>query len=130
MKTSHEIKQSANISDSDDIPEKYILRLVALNNNLLPLNVIWRRKEAFSDGVSGAQKSWYEIINDKLIENNITDQIPDVKYLNNEPVTLEQKYYRMIFEKYYPNMGNSIPYFWMPKYVNATDSSARTLSIY
>ena len=130
MKTSHEIKQSANISENDDIPEKYILRLVALNNNLLPLNVIWRRKEAFSDGVSGAQKSWYEIINDKLIENNITDQIPDVKYLNNEPVTLEQKYYRMIFEKYYPNMGNSIPYFWMPKYVNATDSSARTLSIY
>ena len=46
------------------------------------------------------------------------------------PKTAEQLYYRMIFEKSYPGMGRIVPYFWMPKYVNATDASARTLSIY
>ena len=30
----------------------------------------------------------------------------------------------------YPNFGYIIPYFWMPKYVNANDASARTLEIY
>jgi hypothetical protein len=27
-------------------------------------------------------------------------------------------------------MGDIIPYFWMPKYVDATDASARTLANY
>ena len=30
----------------------------------------------------------------------------------------------------YPNFGYIIPYFWMPKYVNAGDASARTLDFY
>jgi asparagine synthase (glutamine-hydrolysing) len=36
----------------------------------------------------------------------------------------------MLFNKYYANSQNTIPYFWMPKYCNASDSSARTLEIY
>jgi asparagine synthase (glutamine-hydrolysing) len=39
-------------------------------------------------------------------------------------------YYRKLFEEYYPNMSHVVPYFWMPKYVNASDASARTLNIY
>jgi asparagine synthase (glutamine-hydrolysing) len=54
----------------------------------------------------------------------------DVKYIHNPPQTLEQFYYRNIFEMHYPNMGNVVPYFWMPRYVNAVDASARTLEIY
>jgi len=45
-------------------------------------------------------------------------------------MTDEQKYYRILFELYYPNCGHIVPYFWMPKHVNATDASARTLAIY
>ena len=30
----------------------------------------------------------------------------------------------------YPNFGYTIPYFWMPKYVNANDASARSLEFY
>jgi asparagine synthase (glutamine-hydrolysing) len=52
-------------------------------------------------------------------------QLPD-----NTPDTEEKIYYRKLFEEYYPNMSHVIPYFWMPKYVEATDASARTLSIY
>ena len=35
-----------------------------------------------------------------------------------------------LFEEYYPNMSHIVPYFWMPKYVDASDASARTLNIY
>ena len=54
----------------------------------------------------------------------------NIQYNYNAPQTLEQLYYRTIFEQFYPNMGYLIPYFWMPKYIDATDSSARTLDIY
>jgi asparagine synthase (glutamine-hydrolysing) len=46
------------------------------------------------------------------------------------PKTAEQYYYRKLFESYYYGMGNVVPYFWMPKYIEATDASARTLPIY
>ena len=108
--------------------EKYLIRLAFDNERILPTEVLWRRKEAFSDGVSGNTKSWSEIIQDKVKKLNITNNLE--KYIHNPPVTDEQKYYRSIFESYYPNCGEIIPYFWMPKYTDATDSSARTLSIY
>ena len=93
----------------------------------MPTNIIWRTKEAFSDGVSGNAGSWFEIntnkLNNKLFldKNNIT---------HNKPITNEQKYYRELYESYYPNTSNVIPYFWMPKFIKANDSSARTLDIY
>ena len=49
---------------------------------------------------------------------------------NAPPQTKEQYYYRYLFESYYKGMGHVIPYFWMPKFVDAKDSSARTLNVY
>ena len=48
----------------------------------------------------------------------------------NKPTTREQQYYRDIYDKEYPNTAYVVPYFWMPQYVEASDSSARTLDIY
>ena len=103
--------------------EKFILR--ESFKHILPEEIYNRRKEAFSDGVAGKSKSWYEIIQES-IDKNITIG----KYSHNCPTTIEQSYYREIFNSYYKNADHIIPYFWMPKYVNATDSSARTLDIY
>lgn len=91
----------------------------------LPEEVLFRKKEAFSDGVSGTERSWFEIIADKL--NLIDVPIIDYnqKYLT--PRTKEQMYYRYLFEKEYPCREQIIPYFWMPKWSNTTDPSARTL---
>ena len=50
--------------------------------------------------------------------------------LFNRPTTREQCYYRYLFNKYYKYSDNVIPYFWMPKYTNAKDASARSLDIY
>jgi hypothetical protein len=53
--------------------EKYWLRYAFSTNHycpdsgldtILPENVLWRRKEAFSDGVSGTQRSLYQILQD------------------------------------------------------------------
>jgi len=109
--------------------EKYLFRK-AFDRNYLPKKILWRRKEAFSDGVSSLKRSWYQIIEEKVKNQTIIEYDLNVQYNHNPPQTLEQLYYRSIFENYYPNLGYIIPYYWMPKYVNASDSSARTLDIY
>ena len=108
-------------------PEKLLLRYSfhCHDSELLPKNILWRSKEAFSDGVSGESGSWYTII-----KEHMNDYIKNKDYTFNPPTTNEQSYYRDIFEKEYKGQGESIPYFWMPKFVDAVDPSARTLSIY
>ena len=126
-------------------PEKYLIRdaIKKINPTLLPDTVLFRTKEAFSDGVSKQSKSWYEVIQD-FVKDTIYSHLygeHDEKYIlenmnpyvYNRPKTLEQLYYRDIFEKLFPRIGveKAIPYFWMPNFVeNATDASARTLNVY
>lgn len=123
--------------------EKFLLR-TSFDNGLLPEKVLWRTKEAFSDGVSKTSNSWSDIIKNHVKKNIFNgDDYPEddkdiiemlVKEKNithNVPTTLEQLYYRLIFDKYYGNVDPKIiPYFWMPRYVKATDASARSLNIY
>lgn len=122
--------------------EKYLLRKAFENDNILPQEVLWRTKEAFSDGVSKQTRSWHTIIKeysrkifsvpDGLNESVFVEK--HVKLMNIKdgitPKTLEQLHYRMVYDKYYKNQYNVIPCFWMPRYVKATDASARTLDIY
>lgn len=98
----------------------------------LPKEILWRQKEAFSDGVSKHTRSLYEIIqeytNTKGVGNPM-NQTHIWQHTQNPPKTSEQVYYRRIFESHYHN-ANILPHFWMPRFVDATDASARTLSIY
>jgi asparagine synthase (glutamine-hydrolysing) len=91
---------------------------------------MWRTKEAFSDGVSSMKKSWYETIQENVALNATLDLNYSTEGLINPPKTPEQKYYRQIFERHFSGRGNVIPYFWMPRFTQAEDSSARTLKIY
>jgi len=116
--------------------EKLLLRQAvgAIEPDLLPKQILWRTKEAFSDGVSGDDGSWFQII-DTMIEKMVNggdfdDKINPLMYTHNLPRTREQLYYRRLFDSYYTNMANIIPYFWMPRFVDAEDSSARTLAVY
>ena len=45
-------------------------------------------------------------------------------------IELEKMYYKEIFDDKFPNLSHILPYFWMPKYTDATDPSARTLDVY
>jgi len=103
--------------------EKYLLRKAFEGTNLLPKEVLWRTKEAFSDGVSQQQRSWYEVIQQYALT-----QIPATS-----PAKAEQVLYDQIYQKYYGPLENKkavLPYKWMPRFVEASDASARTLAIY
>jgi len=92
---------------------------------LLPDEILWRKKEAFSDGVSSKGRSLYTIFQEKISEK--------LKYKNiTQPPSIEteKQYYKTIFDEYYPNCQHIVPYYWMPKYVQSVDPSARTLAIY
>ena len=54
--------------------------------------------------------------------------IPSPKFIPS--IDTEKYYYKMLFDKFYPNCSQILPYLWMPKYTDATDPSARTLDIY
>jgi asparagine synthase (glutamine-hydrolysing) len=118
--------------------EKYLLRIAfdfqyylnSVGKPLLPNEILWRRKEAFSDGVSDKSRSLYEIIQEHATKQLSVIPNVNIKHTINKPITDEQKYYRILFEIYYNGCGNIVPYFWMPRYVDAHDASARTLAIY
>lgn len=125
-----------------NVYEKYLLRKSFDSTDLLPECVLWRKKEAFSDGVSSESKSWYQIVQE-MVEEKITDEQFNIlknKYQNHTdlteekvviPHTKEALYYHMIFDEFYPEQYHIIPYYWMPKWIDgASDPSARTLKIY
>jgi asparagine synthase (glutamine-hydrolysing) len=105
--------------------EKHLLREIA--TLFLPDEVRKRRKEAFSDGVSGQERSFYQVVQDRI------SQLPEYKDLIIPAIEKEKLYYKNIFLSSYPNQEGIIPYYWMPKYTKngeTSDPSARTLDIY
>jgi asparagine synthase (glutamine-hydrolysing) len=99
---------------SKDRCEKWLMRKAFDDGITLPYEVLYRRKEAFSDGVSGA-KAWYEIAQEKAAALGYS----------------ERDYYKSIYEaRFGSTVAVNVPYSWMPKWCNATDPSARTLAIY
>jgi asparagine synthase (glutamine-hydrolysing) len=109
--------------------EKYWLRQAFAADELLPVEVLWRKKEAFSDGVSATSRSLYEILQEHA-ETMVSEDMENSPWAHNPPATKEQYYYRRVFEEVYPNCGGVVPHMWMPLYVDAKDASARTLAIY
>ena len=109
--------------------EKSLLRNAFNDDKLLPNSILWRKKEAFSDGVSGTKNSWHKVIQ-KYIDTQISDdEFCNVnnKIMHNPPQLKESYYYRKIFEEFYPNKSEIIPHFWMPKWTDTVDPSAREL---
>jgi asparagine synthase (glutamine-hydrolysing) len=108
--------------------EKFILRYSFYLNNfkdfegkqILPDIILWRKKEAFSDGVSSQGRSLFQILHERIgTKLNLPANIDTEKF-----------YYKQIFDENYPMCEHLLPYFWMPRYTNATDPSARTLDVY
>ena len=98
-------------------------------NPLLPGEILWRKKEAFSDGVSGHGRSLYQILQEFIAAklNGLNETGKETFPVN---IETEKYYYQTLFLKFYPNLESVIPYYWMPKYTEAKDPSARTLGVY
>ena len=90
---------------------------------MLPDVILWRKKEAFSDGVSSLQRSWFSIIQD-----SIPPYIQDKYNMENPDCTQEQFYYKTLYDSLFS--VDLHQYFWMPKYSLSQDCSARTLENY
>ena len=107
--------------------EKFLLRNAFSKNQILPDEILWRKKEAFSDGVSSHGRSLYQILQEQIAQKLNLDENTDIY---TPSIETEKYYYKKIFDMYFPNCSHILPYFWMPKYTDATDPSARTLAFY
>lgn len=119
---------------SASMMEKAILRTAFAEDGILPKQVLWRRKEAFSDGISRAEKSWFQLAaaQGEAVVDSTGWKAAAAAYEVNPPPTAEAFWYRELFHQRYPVAASAAvaPAMWMPRFVNATDPSARTLSLY
>ena len=129
-----------------DVCEKHLLRNSFTNQyftdffgrQILPDEVLWRSKEAFSDGVSSSDLSLFDILQKRIcnyykeqyISYYDSTETLDIAFPQN--VDTEKFYYKSIFTYYFPNCEYIIPDYWMPKYTSSdkNDPSARTLGEY
>lgn len=125
--TSHYLSIAAEQRRPQNGVEKHLLRQSFATSGLLPDSILWRHKEAFSDGVASVKKSLFT-----TIAEIIADRLPkeDKTYDGVQPTTSESKYYRHVFEKSYQGQQNFTPYYWMPKWVKVSDPSARFIQHY
>jgi asparagine synthase (glutamine-hydrolysing) len=121
-----------------DRMEKYLIRkafdVIYKDDPILPKEVLWRKKEAFSDGVSQKEKSWY-IMTQEYGKSRISDDkllfLQEIHKDHIPPTSHESAYYRDKFNNLFGKGAElTIPYFWLPNWSNNTDPSARTLEIY
>ncbi len=112
---------------------KYLLRKAFEEDAILPEEILWRQKAAFSDAVG------HSMVDDlkAYAESLYTDEEFETKrqnYDHGRPFTKESLLYREIFEEAYPNQGKMIDDFWMPnpnwEGCRVNDPSARVLSNY
>lgn len=102
--------------------EKTVLREAF--KDMLPKEVVFRRKDGFSDGVSGKSKSWYQYIHD-FVDQKISDDMFD----NQKYITKEAMYYDTIFRKHFKNLQIKNEH-WMPKWSDSKDPSGRLISVF
>lgn len=129
----------------DERIEKYLLRKAFEGDcgsggenepPLLAHDVLWRRKEAFSDGVSSADgRTWVQMIKEYadsvITDTDFNDTKNHLYSLYNPPYDKESFYYRRIFETIYDGRGDTIPYYWRHPFCDGVlDPSARLLSFY
>ena len=112
---------------------KYLLRRAFADDHILPEDILWRQKAAFSDAVG------HSMVDDlkAYAETRYTDaefEEKRKKYTFAQPFTKESLLYRELFEKYYPGQAPMVKDFWMPnkawKGCDVQDPSARVLANY
>lgn len=98
------------------------------NRTILPHEVLYRKKEAFSDGVSNQKKTWY-----KYLKEHFDKEVSNGNLTNNEwsylpPSTKEAYYYRYIFECLLPSRcSRVIPHYWLPSWCGEINEPSATI---
>jgi len=112
---------------TEDRMEKFMLRnafdstYTENNVEILPKSVLFRRKEAFSNGVSAVSSG----------EDKKESMISAIQKWAFAQGSTEPLMYKAIFDDLFPNHRHVLPHYWMPKWSGETnDPSATTLNIY
>lgn len=118
--------------------EKQLIRdaFGTLYPDILPQEVLYRKKEAFSDGVSSKEKSWFQIISE-WIDSKVSDKefaTRDTNYYG-ETKSKESYYYKKRFNEKFNRCvlqsNDVIPGYWLPNWVETNgEPSARVLQVY
>ena len=115
--------------------EKQLIRdaFYTLYPDILPNDVLYRKKEAFSDGISSKEKSWFEIIGE-WIDTKISNEEYENRDLElYENCKSKESYY---YKKYFNNRFGEknthvIPRYWLPNWIETNgEPSARVLQVY
>lgn len=133
--THYYLNMEPEIRQPKDGVEKFLLRSAFDGTDILPHDILWRHKEAFSDGVASKKKSLFVILQEiveKRMPEPFDEEAARKKYPHCTPRTKEALYYREVFEKSYPKLAeNFIPHYWMPRWIDGiTDPSARFIKHY
>lgn len=140
-----------------DKKEKWLLRKAFAGLGYLPDEIIWRPKEAFSDGISSEEESWHLILQKCIADYCRTkklthraeilglhkmDRLPELvngswvypEISPDQPLfqTPESYYYFYLFNQMFgPGTAQVLPHgYWVPKWSETLEPSARALSHY
>ena len=112
---------------------KWLLRKAFDGTNIIPDEILWREKAAFSDAVGHSMVDYLKEYADEKYTDQELMQAKE-KYPFGTPFTKESLLYRDIFEKHFKGQSHLIKDFWMPNKewsnCNVTDPSARVLPNY
>jgi asparagine synthase (glutamine-hydrolysing) len=132
----HYFNLPANIKCPRNNIEKYHLRkAIDLRfPGLLPDEILWRQKEAFSDGISSfKKKSWVDELKD-YANSIISDEEfeEERKLYTPMPMFKDALYLRRLYNKYYGDIQPPlVSKYWVPQWSGQNpDSSARKLDIF
>lgn len=100
---------------------------------LLPHEILWREKAAFSDAVGHSMVDHLKAYAETAVSEADLKEA-QTKYPHGTPFTKESLLYRNIFESHYPGQAHTIKDFWMPNRTwpgcEVNDPSARVLKNY
>ena len=117
---------SGELREPKDRMEKSLLRNAFAG--WLPDEVLWRRKDGMSDGISGdSGKKWFE-----QIQDFVNEKISDEEYHKHEESfpSKEAYYYRSEYNKLFPTYQPKYNY-WLPKWIECNgDPSGRVLEVF
>ena len=112
---------------------KYLLRHAFEGTGLLPDDILWREKAAFSDAVGHSMVDYLKAYAESQYTNDAFEA-KRAQYTFAQPFTKESLLYRELFEKHYPGQAPMVAGFWMPNKswegCDVDDPSARVLANY
>jgi len=112
---------------------KALIRRVMFGEDILPLEILSGKKEAFSDAVGFSWKDTIaQVAGQKFRElSSEMTKVPINPFITAD--TDESKYYQLLFMKHFGSQWHLLPHLWLPnqKWVKTgSEPSARALKIY